>query len=91
MDVPLDPNWIVINTGDMLQECTQGFFPSTQHRVTSPTGEAAKQSRLSMPLFLHPEANVRLSDRHTAESYRQERFRELGLAKECFEEEETSH
>lgn len=79
VDVPIDPNWIVVNAGDMLEECTGSYYPSTQHRVTNPTGEAANEPRLSMPLFLHPRDEVRLSDRHTAHSYRLERYAELGL------------
>ena len=77
--VPCDPGWIIVNAGDMLQECTQGYYPSTTHRVVNPTGEEAKKPRLSMPLFLHPRDDVRLSTRHTAHSYRWERYKELGL------------
>ncbi|MDF1795080.1 MAG: 2OG-Fe(II) oxygenase family protein [Coxiellaceae bacterium] len=79
VDVPINPNWIIVNAGDMLQEATEHYYPSTTHRVTNPVGELAKQSRLSMPLFLHPQDDVVLSDQYTAESYRQERFAELGL------------
>jgi isopenicillin N synthase-like dioxygenase len=79
MDVPINPNWIVVNAGDMLEECTEHYYPSTQHRVLNPTGEASKLSRLSMPLFFHPRNDIRLSDRHTAHSYRMERYKELGL------------
>ncbi len=79
VDVPINPNWIVVNAGDMLQEATESYYPSTTHRVANPVGEAAKQSRLSMPLFLHPQDDVVLSEHYTAEGYRQERFAELGL------------
>ena len=64
----------------MLQECTQGFYRSTSHRVINPSPEFAALPRVSCPLFLHPRGEVVLSERHTAESYRQERFAELGLA-----------
>lgn len=74
-----DPGTIVVNAGDMLQLCTQQYYRSTTHRVVNPAGDAAKQSRLSMPLFLHPQDHVRLSSNHTAESYLFERLRELGL------------
>lgn len=77
-DAP-DAGLIVINTGDMLQEASGGHYPSTTHRVVNPTGEGARRSRLSMPLFLHPRPEVRLSARHTAGSYLLERLRELGL------------
>ncbi|MEY8875330.1 MAG: 2OG-Fe(II) oxygenase family protein [Leptothrix sp. (in: b-proteobacteria)] len=70
---------LVINTGDMLQEASGGHYPSTTHRVVNPSGAAARVSRVSMPLFLHPRPEVRLSDRHSAGSYLAERLRELGL------------
>lgn len=79
LDVPINPGWIIVNVGDMLQECSGHYFPSTPHRVLNPVGEAAKKSRLSMPLFLHPRDEVILSPRYTAASYCAERFKELGL------------
>ncbi len=74
-------NWgeIVVNVGDMLQEASQGYYRSTTHRVVNPLGDASKNSRYSMPLFTHPRPDVRLSTKHTAESYLQERLREIGL------------
>lgn len=81
LDVPINPGWIIVNVGDMLQEASGHYYPSTTHRVLNPTGEAAKKSRLSMPLFLHPRDEVVLSERHTRLSYYQERMRELGLVK----------
>lgn len=78
-DVPGDAGWLVINTGDMLQEASGGVFPSTTHRVARPVGAAARRARMAMPLFLHPRPEVRLSARHTAASYLDERLRELGL------------
>ena len=78
-EVPCDPGQLVINVGDMLQEASNGYFPSTTHRVVNPSGEARLQSRLSLPLFLHPRPEVVLSARHTADSYLKERLRELGV------------
>ncbi|MBW8844574.1 MAG: isopenicillin N synthase family oxygenase [Burkholderiales bacterium] len=78
-DVPCDFGTLTINIGDMLQEASEGYYPSTQHRVVNPTGEGAKKSRVSLPLFLHPRDNVVLSDRYTADSYLNERLRELGV------------
>ena len=80
-DVPCEPGWMIVNIGDMLAECTQGYFQATSHRVINPEGESARISRVSSPLFLHPREEVVLSSRHTAGSYREERFRELGLLK----------
>lgn len=70
---------LVINVGDMLQEASGGFFKSTTHRVVNPKGEASKRPRYSMPLFIHPRPEVRLSSTHTADSYLNQRLRELGL------------
>lgn len=78
-DVPADPGSVVVNSGDMLQMASGGHFRSTTHRVVNPSGDEARRPRLSMPLFLHPRPEVRLSDRHTAGSYLEERLREIGL------------
>jgi isopenicillin N synthase-like dioxygenase len=80
-DVECNPGDIVINAGDMLQEATGGHYISTTHRVMNPSGPSAKNPRYSMPLFIHPRPEVRLSERHTAGSYLEERLREIGLLK----------
>ncbi|MFT6836387.1 MAG: isopenicillin N synthase-like dioxygenase [Francisellaceae bacterium] len=75
-----DEGNIVINIGDMLQEMTQKDYISTSHRVTNPTGNAAKKDRISMPTFMHAKADVYLSKRYpTADNYLQERLAELGV------------
>ncbi|WP_199609442.1 isopenicillin N synthase family oxygenase [Flocculibacter collagenilyticus] len=79
LDVPCNFGNLIINIGDMLQEASGGYFPSTIHRVVNPTGEEAKKSRISLPLFLHPRDEVVLSDRYTSRSYLEERLRELGV------------
>ena len=78
-DVPCDFGMLIVNIGDMLDEASGGYYPSTQHRVLNPSGEAARQSRISLPLFLHPRPDVKLSERYTSGSYLQERLRELGV------------
>lgn len=77
LDVPCDFGNLIINTGDMLQEATQGYFPSTTHRVINPETAADNRSRISLPLFLHPRPEVVLSARYTADQYRQQRLAEL--------------
>ncbi len=77
MHVPDDA--IIVNAGDMLQEASGGYFKSTTHRVVNPTGHGATISRYSMPMFIHPHSDVRLSDKYTAGEYLDERLRELGL------------
>ena len=78
MDVPCEFETLVINTGDMLQEASGGYFPSTTHRVVNPEGADQSRSRISLPLFLHPRPEVILSERYTARSYLVERLKELG-------------
>jgi len=78
-DVPCDPGSMVVNAGDMLQEASGGYFPSTSHRVVNPQGALAREPRYSMPLFLHARPEVRLSDRYTAATYLKERLTALGL------------
>ncbi|SFD18713.1 isopenicillin N synthase family dioxygenase [Pseudoalteromonas denitrificans] len=79
LDVPCDFGNLIINIGDMLQEASSGYFPSTIHRVINPTGKASSKSRISLPLFLHPHPDVILSERYTADSYLNERLKELGV------------
>jgi isopenicillin N synthase-like dioxygenase len=79
INVPSDFGNLIINIGDMLQEASGGYFPSTTHRVINPTGKASTKSRISLPLFLHPCSDVKLSEQHTQASYLLERLRELGV------------
>ncbi|QLE85247.1 MULTISPECIES: isopenicillin N synthase family dioxygenase [Shewanella] len=79
LDVPCDFGNLIINIGDMLQEASGGYFPSTTHRVINPEGADMSRSRISLPLFLHPKPEVVLSSRYTADSYLMERLRELGV------------
>jgi len=80
MDVPCEFETLIVNTGDMLQEASGGYFPSTTHRVINPEGADQSKSRLSLPLFLHPRPEVVLSDRYTAREYLVERLKELGVS-----------
>jgi isopenicillin N synthase-like dioxygenase len=76
-DVPCDFGSLAINSGDMLHLASGGYYPSTTHRVTNPTGDSATRSRISMPLFLHPADDVVLAEGRTAFSFLQERIAEL--------------
>jgi isopenicillin N synthase-like dioxygenase len=76
-DVPCDFGLLIVNIGDMLEEASGHYYPSTVHRVLNPVGEGAKKSRISMPLFLHPRREIVLSERYTVGSYFEERMREL--------------
>ena len=77
-DIACDINSIVVNSGDMLNVCSSGYYPSTTHRVINPI-DSNNISRMSTPLFLHPNDKVQLSTKYTAGSYLLERLKELGL------------
>jgi isopenicillin N synthase-like dioxygenase len=86
---------LVVNVGDMLQRLTNNKLKSTTHRVVNPPRELMKNSRYSVPFFLHPKPNMDLTslesciDAHhpklyadiTAGEYLDERLREIGLKK----------
>jgi hypothetical protein len=77
IDAPSDFGLLIVNIGDMLEEASGKYYPSTQHRVLNPVGEGAKKSRVSLPLFLHPRREIKLSERYTVGSYFEERMQEL--------------
>jgi isopenicillin N synthase-like dioxygenase len=86
---------IVVNVGDMLQRLTNNKLRSTTHRVVNPPRELMKNSRYSVPFFLHPKSSMDLSSLDscvdkdhpkaysdiTAGDYLDERLREIGLKK----------
>lgn len=86
---------VVVNVGDMLQRLTNGKLKSTTHRVVNPPRELMKNSRYSVPFFLHPKSDMDLTSlpstidaEHpkqfsdmTAGEYLDERLREIGLKK----------
>jgi isopenicillin N synthase-like dioxygenase len=76
-DVPCDPGSVAINAGDMLDYATGGFYPSTTHQVTNPTGDAAKRSRVSTPLFLHPADDVVVAKGATAFEFLRDRIKQI--------------
>lgn len=76
-NVPGSQDCIVVNVGDMLDLATNHFYRSTTHRVINP--ESSNESRLSMPLFLHPRPETALSPTKTAGQYLHERLVELGV------------
>ena len=77
IDVPCNFGLLIVNIGDMLQEASGAYYPSTVHRVINPAGADRAKSRISLPLFLHPRREVVLSERYTVGSYFDERMQEL--------------
>ena len=80
IDVATNKGWLIINSGDMLNKCSDNFYPSTIHRVINPP-QNKNVSRYSMPLFLHPRDEVVLNEKYTAKSYLDKRLKSLGLKK----------
>lgn len=83
---------IVVDSGDMLQNVTNGLYKSTTHRVVNP-GDATSE-RFSIPCFIHARLDVDLSPLPSsiartggtakypsisAGAYLEQRLREIGL------------
>lgn len=83
---------IIVDTGDMLQNLTNGLLKSTTHRVVNP--DNSRERRFSMPYFVHPRSEVDLSPlprsvektggvkkypNITSGAYLEQRLREIGL------------
>jgi len=92
IDVEPGHDHIIVDSGDMLQNLTNGLFKSTTHRVINPP--AARSDRYSMPLFVHPRNEIDLTPRGeffdrtspnpryesiTAGEYLHQRLVEIGL------------
>ncbi|TVQ97663.1 MAG: isopenicillin N synthase family oxygenase [Deltaproteobacteria bacterium] len=84
---------IIVDSGDMLQQLTNGLLRSTTHRVVNPSNDRSR--RFSMPMFVHPRADVDLTPlasciartggearypEITARAYLHQRLKEIGLA-----------
>lgn len=83
---------IIVDSGDMLQQLTNGLLKSTTHRVTNPDNDRTR--RFSMPYFVHPRPEADLTPLAncvtktgghaifppiTAGVYLQQRLQEIGL------------
>ncbi len=55
------PDQVVVNVGDMLSRHTNNKLKSTIHRVVNPPREKMRESRYSIPFFMHPRAEMDLS------------------------------
>lgn len=93
IDVNGNHEQIIVDSGDMIQNLTNGLFKSTTHRVVNP-GDPT-QRRFSMPMFVHPRNEIDLTPREefvsrtggvssyqsiTAGEYLHQRLVEIGLA-----------
>ena len=59
LDIKIEPGEIVADSGDMLSRITNGYLPSTTHRVVNPDDSTSE--RYSMPFFVHPRPQSILS------------------------------
>jgi isopenicillin N synthase-like dioxygenase len=57
---PCIPDTVLINTGDLMQRWSNDVFCSTKHRVATPTGDRAYQSRYSIAFFCHPDRDTEI-------------------------------
>ena len=95
--IPISANheYIIVDSGDMIQNLTNGLFKSTTHRVINP--QDVTSSRFSIPMFVHPRNEIDLSPRQefldktgnelryesmTAGDYLYRRLQEIGLVNE---------
>ena len=96
LDVDSQPGETAVDTGDMFQKLTARLFPAVTHRVVAP--ENCKESRYSLPFFIHPKPDTNLSPLDspkiesqssdaelTAKEYLAKRLRENGVLTIDFE------
>jgi isopenicillin N synthase-like dioxygenase len=92
LPIQASPGQIIVDSGDMIQNLTNGLLRSTTHRVANP--DDSRERRFSMPFFVHPRAEIDLTPLPgclartvgpqypsiTAGGYLEQRLREIGLA-----------
>jgi len=95
IDAIAEPDELIINMGDMMSRLTNNLLKSTLHQVVNPPRSSWRNSRYSIPFFMHPEAEMSLnclpncvSDENpkkyediTAGAFLNQRLIELGLIK----------
>ncbi len=91
MPVVTPKNCIIVDSGDMLQNITNGIYRATTHRVVNPKDPT--KSRYSMPYFVHAKSEANLAPLRScvaavgskkypeinAGEYLQKRLAEIGL------------
>jgi isopenicillin N synthase-like dioxygenase len=81
IDIKCDPGAIIVNIGDMLERASNGYYPSTIHRVINPKGKDRRVNRMSMPLFLHARPEVEFHDGETVGEFLNQRILDIGISK----------
>ena len=59
LSVETSSEYVIVDSGDMMQNITNGLFRSTTHRVVNPP--EVKERRFSVPFFVHPRKEIDLS------------------------------
>ena len=59
LSVETGTGYVIVDSGDMIQNITNGLFRSTTHRVVNPP--EITQRRFSFPFFVHPRKEINLS------------------------------
>ena len=59
LSVETGSEYVIVDSGDMIQNITNGLFRSTTHRVVNPP--EIKERRFSVPFFVHPRKEIDLS------------------------------
>ncbi|KAI1298330.1 hypothetical protein F5Y03DRAFT_367822 [Xylaria venustula] len=57
MPMPVKEGSYVINSGDMIQKCTSGYYRSARHRVVN----GGKKHRFSVAFFLNGQLKLRVT------------------------------
>ena len=94
LSVETGSEYVIVDSGDMIQNITNGLFRSTTHRVVNPP--EIKERRFSVPFFVHPRKEIDLSPidscisktggsakypNTTAGEYLTKRLEEIGVGK----------
>ncbi|MFE4857452.1 2OG-Fe(II) oxygenase family protein [Streptomyces sp. NPDC056670] len=76
-DVTAPPGSMLVQVGEMLQLVSSGRYRAALHRVVHPEGRVARESRMSLPLFVHAADDVELSPGTCAADFRARRLSEI--------------
>ncbi|MER5521333.1 2OG-Fe(II) oxygenase family protein [Streptomyces sp. NPDC002763] len=76
-DVIAPPGSLLVQVGEMLQLASAGRYRAALHQVVHPGGQAAREPRMSLPLFVHAADDVELAPGISAAAFRDRRLAEI--------------
>jgi len=59
LSIETGSEYVIVDSGDMIQNITNGIFKSTTHRVVNPPDSNSR--RFSIPFFVHPRKDIDLT------------------------------